>query len=185
MMNTGPVMKMNPVWFDPKYYYTEMVKHWKWYFIRLWVAFTCFPSSFRWCQMLTWWGAPAGINTASPRNWMMDQPWTPYSSYRRRRSTWSRYQLWSWMGSWSGGFSWPCSSPTLNTKDCQYKLKINTDQDTVLLTRASYNLSLKHWAARSLDYYLLWINMNKWKWIINGEQRDKQKDAFGLVHGFY
>lgn len=29
---------------------------------------------------LTWCGAPAGINTASPKNCTMDQPWTPYSS---------------------------------------------------------------------------------------------------------
>lgn len=29
---------------------------------------------------LTWWGAPAGINTASPKNCTMAQPWTPYSS---------------------------------------------------------------------------------------------------------
>lgn len=31
-------------------------------------------------RCLTWCGAPAGINTASPKNCTMDQPWTPYSS---------------------------------------------------------------------------------------------------------
>ena len=29
---------------------------------------------------LTWCGAPAGMNTASPKNCTMAQPWTPYSS---------------------------------------------------------------------------------------------------------
>lgn len=52
------------------------------------------------------------MNTTSPRNCTIAQPWTPYSWWRRFLSDRSKYQLWSWMGSWSTGFSWPCSSAT-------------------------------------------------------------------------
>lgn len=62
--------------------------------------------------VLAWCGAPAGMKTTSPRNCTIAQPWTPYSWWRRFLSDRSRYQLWSWMGSWSTGFSWPCSSAT-------------------------------------------------------------------------
>lgn len=61
---------------------------------------------------LAWCGAPAGMKTTSPRNCTIAQPWTPYSWWRRFLSDRSKYQLWSWMGSWSTGFSWPCSSAT-------------------------------------------------------------------------
>lgn len=62
--------------------------------------------------VLAWCGAPAGMKTTSPRNCTIAQPWTPYSWWRRFLSDRSKYQLWSWMGSWSTGFSWPCSSAT-------------------------------------------------------------------------
>ena len=62
--------------------------------------------------VLAWCGAPAGMKTTSPRNCTIAQPWTPYSWWRRFLSGRSKYQLWSWMGSWSTGFSWPCSSAT-------------------------------------------------------------------------
>lgn len=40
----------------------------------------CVQLHFSYKNSLTWWGAPAGINTASPKNCTMAQPWTPYSS---------------------------------------------------------------------------------------------------------
>lgn len=65
------------------------------------------------------------MKTASPRNCTMAQPCTPYSSKSRFRRIWSRYQLWSWIGSWSGGFSWPCSSPTWSYNQNPKKGRIN------------------------------------------------------------
>lgn len=38
----------------------------------------------------TWWGAPAGMNTASPTHWTMVHPFTPYSCNIRSRSSVSK-----------------------------------------------------------------------------------------------
>lgn len=41
-------------------------------------------------ELPTWWGAPAGTSTASPRNWRRVQQFTPHSSRSRLRSERSR-----------------------------------------------------------------------------------------------
>ena len=38
----------------------------------------------------TWWGAPAGMKTESPKHWQMAQPSTPYSFFSRCLMSWSR-----------------------------------------------------------------------------------------------
>lgn len=59
--------------------------------------------------LCTWWSAPAGKTTASPRNWIRVQVLTPYSSSSLWRSFLFTYQLWSRIGSCSGRTSRPCS----------------------------------------------------------------------------
>lgn len=53
---------------------------------------------------LAWCGAPAGINTTSPRNCTIAQPWTPYSWWKCFLSDQSKCQCWSLIGSKPLGF---------------------------------------------------------------------------------
>lgn len=71
------------------------------------------------------------MKTTSPRNCTIAQPWTPYSWWRRFLRDRSKYQLWSWMGSWSTGFSWPCSSATwkVGKEACYNTPVLQDDQD--------------------------------------------------------
>lgn len=47
----------------------------------------------------TWWGAPAGIKTASPKHWTNVYGFTPCCRYSLASRSESRYQLWSCIAS--------------------------------------------------------------------------------------
>lgn len=74
----------------------------------------------------TWWGAPAGMKMASPAHCTSVYPCTEYSRSRRSRSVSSRYQLWSWIGSWWASTGSPISRPTYNYQSRQAGWSLKT-----------------------------------------------------------